>query len=419
MMRAHVRSTMLLVVGACALAGCVEERTLRGPAVIGDMRAAGDPHAAPGAPRTNSDAPAPAIASRSYSLGEVPFDNLTLPLLSADGRLIATHVGRTPRDSAILARHGALPPDDTAIQVFQLSTSARKPQSLGMVPAAAILGRSVDEEGFLIESVQLDSSRWIGKALWRARDVEWLVTDDRVNAFGVLGPGGAIAWCRRGINERVFHVALAIDDREWTTPVPDLSILPADRRPAATWLYPVFDGSPHDLAALRLHGRELDLVRLRAEPEGDRLVETAVLRLSDDADDLLASYVFSSIASAPVGVDSTWDMPGVLFFHPTLRTICLWKRGESDPTPIGAGTIAATPGAFEQVVATTGQELIAADLNAIAEARTLLRGSQVPRRTLRAGREIISAIVAGRGRLQMSMLQQAASTAGPVAPQTD
>jgi hypothetical protein len=429
-MRGTMRSSLVIALSALLLGGCVEERTLRpnqplygGHAASTEGGLTTDPSAA--------NRPTPA-SGRSMSLGVIPFDDFALPLVSPDGHLAATHTGRTPPLKSVLARDGAVPPDDTAIEIYQLSVASRKPASLGLVPAAALMGRSVDDQGFLVESIQSDGSRWIGKAMWLERKVRWLVTDENVNAFGVLGPDGALAWSRRTTRNREFDLVLALGDREWTTEnvkgraadiaagartPPNASLWNTD---GASWLFPVFDGSSSDLLALRLKSGTLDLVRLHADEASDQLVEGASVRLADEADDFVAYQTFASIAQAPIPAEGqTADSPGVLFFNPRQRCINIWPPGEAAPRPLLAGSIAAVPASIDQIVVTTGEDLYTVRADAAAEPRSLLHGNHVPRRSSRGGREIISAIPAGRGRIEMSVLQWSSTTSAvPVAGST-
>jgi hypothetical protein len=146
-------------------------------------------------------------------LGVVPFDSLTLPLVSPDGRWLATQVGDPPGWATVLAGSTAEVPR-TTVRVFDLSVSPPKRVEFGGGGAASeaglMLGRDADERGVLVESQRADGSRWIGRLLWDSGAVEWLVRDTRVNAHGVFGPAGELVFTRREVDgTRASLVVLA------------------------------------------------------------------------------------------------------------------------------------------------------------------------------------------------------------------
>jgi hypothetical protein len=146
-------------------------------------------------------------------LGVVPFDSLTLPLISPDGRWLATQVGDAPGWATVLAGPTAEVPR-TTVRVFDLSVSPPKRAEFAGGGAASeaglMLGRDADERGVLVESQRGDGSRWIGRLLWDSGAVEWLVRDTRVNAHAVFGPAGELVFTRREVDgSRASLVVLA------------------------------------------------------------------------------------------------------------------------------------------------------------------------------------------------------------------
>ncbi|MFN0011147.1 MAG: hypothetical protein ACKVS8_05820 [Phycisphaerales bacterium] len=100
-------------------------------------------------------------------VGQIPYDGLTLPLVSPDGLRLASQVGETPSAGLLLARQ----PDPTwrggQVAVFDLT--GPRPVALlpsQPLPSGLLLGRSADETGFLVEVPGLDGACSIGRVRW-------------------------------------------------------------------------------------------------------------------------------------------------------------------------------------------------------------------------------------------------------------
>ena len=151
-------------------------------------------------------------------LGSVPFDGLTLPLTSPNGRFIAAQNGPTPGWPAVLAEpspEGSAVPVQLRISAFELPgeqagslSEIEWPHSL---PGGLLLGRSCTDSGFLVESPRPDGSRWIGVVDWLSGELTWLVGPSdpgAVTCFATFGPSGELAFCRAASPGRPFDLVL-------------------------------------------------------------------------------------------------------------------------------------------------------------------------------------------------------------------
>lgn len=132
-------------------------------------------------------------------MGSIPFDGQTLPLVSPNGRYLATQVGPAPAWETIAALVGASP-SRTRVEVYDLNDEPPKPVANRTEPGL-LLGRDATDEGVLVESQRPDGSRWIGFLLWESSEVRWLVRGPEVNAHAVLGDAGELAFTRRDVDQ--------------------------------------------------------------------------------------------------------------------------------------------------------------------------------------------------------------------------
>ncbi|MBX3385064.1 MAG: hypothetical protein KF768_00675 [Phycisphaeraceae bacterium] len=181
----------------------------------------------PGATQTRSTRGGIAL----LPLGRVRYDGVTLPLTSPDGRWLVAQEGDAPDWSTILAvpfspdspPEAEPSPARTApavlrLRIYRVFDDRIEPQPiLHHVPPGAILGRSCNDVGFLVERPMEDGSRWIGMIRWAdgpAQQVSWLVADEHLNAHATLGPttttaGSAdpqLAWSRQRLGSDRFEL---------------------------------------------------------------------------------------------------------------------------------------------------------------------------------------------------------------------
>ncbi len=349
------------------------------------------------------------VTIESVPLGRVPWDGASLPVVSPDAKMIATVKGRAPSRAVLTASPGQRPPDECAIELFQLSAFSDKGHSIGMVPVAAVLGRSSNADGFLIENIQPDGSRWIGQYPWTGGKVAWLVTDERVNAFAAMGPDGAIAWSSRRIDRREFDLIVSTADGEWTSapesddldepyvpPLLGVPVIVGERPGRASWMFPTFGLSNRDLMCFRLQDGRLDAVWL--ELGDDRMRIRATLPLASQANEFLAWQCAATVEASPVSVDGQF-----MFIHPEKRCLVLWNPRDGQVTELGPNVILAAPVGDGGYVINDGKTL--AYREPLGSRRKLATGLLMPRRVLSDGREIVVANPRGSDQIEFNVVQ--------------
>ncbi|MEO1059373.1 MAG: hypothetical protein AAFY28_20905, partial [Actinomycetota bacterium] len=109
----------MLVLLSCA--GCVTERIERKPGA--------EPRRVSDGPIVDEPIASPAFAARVVNSrvlaevgvrGTVPFDGQVLPLISPDGRYVATQTGEAPTWPTLLAERGQVPPTRTFFEQYRM-----------------------------------------------------------------------------------------------------------------------------------------------------------------------------------------------------------------------------------------------------------------------------------------------------------
>ncbi len=310
------------------------------------------------------------VQAAILALGSVPYDNLSLPIVSPDGEFVATQTGVMPTWPTVLAEPGAAVPQATRIQIYSLDRQLGHAALHATIDEPLLLGRACDAGGFLVESIRPDGARWIGYASWSSGAIDWLIADDRVNAFACLGSDGRLAWSRRAGDADHFDLVVRRGDQEWTIGAQ-----------GGDWLCPVWSGKGDGLFALRLEQEMLRATHMIAtDPtaihQSLKHVTLAMQADVHDAYQTLASSVFVA-DSAPPGREA------LVFFHPAQMGMAVWwpvSRGASVPVslaPYSTAALAVEPG-FALVA--TEEALIIQNLADLRDRRDLLAGTMVPRR---------------------------------------
>ena len=267
---------------------------------------------------------------RWNSVGNVEYDDFTIPLLSPDAEWMVSRSGAAPGWEEILAEPGSgpIPPATFTIHRIGESPGLRMHQE---IRGPWLLGRGADRKGFLIEEPLEGGARRIGRVDWDSGEVTWLVDDGDVAAFATLGPDGDLAYSRRGIGDPAFELVLRLGDGSGTWVVPS--------RWERSWVDPI----------LAPDGRTLfTLCR------GDGTVELAWTRITDE------SRFRDGIRTHPISVRSTprrvhamlapqagaASPPGsharIVFLHPDLGRLVEWSPETDLARPFPEGTINAT-----------------------------------------------------------------------------
>jgi len=312
-------------------------------------------------------------------LGAVPFDNMTLPLISPDGRFVATQAGVPPTWSTMMASEGAEMPLATRVEIYQLDRrdninpdDRQQPALIAKVNDVALIGRSCDRQGFLIESPREDGSRWIGKASWDSGKVEWLVQGEDVNAFAALGPDGRLAWSRRARSDKHFSLAIRHGADEFT--------IPADEE---DWLTPTWSGRDDGLFVINLATNgTLEARHVSASDAAAFAQSMRHFTIINDA------TMFTALQTLPGQIDlvdgRTPERDQLVLFHAGLNRVAIW-RPLAPPTKkairMNSQSVAALVDEEDFALVCTGDNLLRQSLSHANERIDLVAGMQIPRMT--------------------------------------
>lgn len=339
----------------------------------------------PGPGSANDALNTPAGVSRTVQvvagvlpLGSVPYDNMTLPLVSPDGRWLATQTAAPPTWGTALAEQGAHVPSATHVKVYQLDLREgidpkdRKAPVLKFgLTESVLLGRSCDSEGFLIESPREDGSRWIGKASWKDGTIAWLVQGSDVNAFAALGTRNRLAWSRRTQTADKFDLVVRDGAQEWSV-----------SGAGESWIMPQWSNQDDGLFVLTLADGSLDanfgLASTQAEFEQSR----QHLALATESTVYTA---YQSMSGQTGAVDGTTTVPDQLvFFHPAARRAALWRPLADSSRRFAylySKSIAGLVDEEEFAFTATNDGLLRQSLARPSEYLQLVAGTQIPRAT--------------------------------------
>lgn len=208
-----------------ALAGCITERTgykPRGvPVAPGDSPSSLDLSSA-----LQPASAATALGRARFAvvpLGAVRYDGLTLPILSPDGRFLASQVTDPPTWPCLLGLPGDGRADLARVQLLRLTADAVVPiDTPAELPRGVLLGRSASAQGVLVEVPQPDGSRFIGRLEWTTGQVAWLIREPGiVAAHAIELRDGSLIYCRRAVADAAFVLTLRPPGRpEVTVPTP-------------------------------------------------------------------------------------------------------------------------------------------------------------------------------------------------------
>ncbi len=312
-------------------------------------------------------------------LGAVPYDGFMLPLVSPDGRHIATQVDAPPAWATVLAEHDAVPPYATRIAVYRLDVRSSvepadrvQPELVASIDGIALLGRSADREGFLIESPRESGARWIGKVAWTSGDITWLVQDEMVNAFAALAPDGRLAWSRRAIDASGFDLIVRdTSGEQWTIP-----------HGGGDWLMPTWSSVGNGLYAL--HRQNGQLRMCYGPAQGERAFRSALRDFALIAEsDRYAAYqalISQGSLDGALGV----AQPHLFILHPGLGRMVMWRPfapRESAATILNDRSLVALQHATDSVVVCLRDELLLQSLRDPDSSIVLSKGMWIPRRT--------------------------------------
>lgn len=318
-------------------------------------------------PRADSPPPAFGAASQTsvsaVGVCTVAYDGFTLPLISPNGRWLATQTGVPPTWPTLLATKDQTSPMASAIEVWALDEKSGR--RISVLRKGVILGRSADDSGFLVEEVLDDGSRRIGRVEWPASErsllsastpaagkkdpePEWIVDDGRVNAFACLSRDGrSIAWCSRDMRDDGFALSVRVGGRAFSPDGGSLDAAPTNwdlaPGPEQSWMMPVFGEDdregPPTLFAMLFHDGITDLV---AGTSGDAVAfeQSKVVRRLSVRMDERRTYQTLAPQGTSAAVGQGNDARLVLF-DPDLRRMAIWDPRNDTFRPLAGGTFAA------------------------------------------------------------------------------
>ena len=305
--------------------------------------------------------------------GSVPYDNLSLPLTSPCGRYLATQTGLPPTWETLLAAPYVEPPYGTDVVIYELDLESRDAVRIATIEVDAVLGRSVNQRGFLIESPREDGSRWIGFVDWVDGELMWLIDDDAVNAFAVLGEDGRLAWSRREPDRVTFE--LVIWDGQYE------HVISSDE--STDWVMPTWSPSGSGLFVFTLSetGR-MDLVYGLGSDERAFRQSRQRLQLVREGNIFGAYQAVNGQVSSPDLTTVSSDH--LVFFHPGAGRVCVWTplaaRGEA-LTMLMRGSMFAILESADRAAVTTEDGLYRQNLNDLDDRAEMVRGTLLPRLT--------------------------------------
>jgi hypothetical protein len=333
------------VTAAVVLAACVTERRPSPPPPGGN---AASPAGGQGFPVARPATGAVTVARVRVGvrpLGTVPYDGLTLPLVSPDGTLLAVQHGTAPGWAAVLALDDAITPLGASISVYDIrEVSMRRVSMAEELPPGVMLGRAADAEGYLVEWPRPEGGRWIGKVAWASGRTEWLVQGSDINAHGVLTTHGELVFTRRSPGGDPPELILrARSGRE----------LARRAGGGAGYMLPIAVQDPTTLYALvsSRQGLELETISLTREPEitGEARwgATLALLNLADNGEPSMAWQV-AAPAQSTAGL---WRSPApgayaapepLAVFHPRLERMAALDKASGLFSPLAERSIAAS-----------------------------------------------------------------------------
>lgn len=279
-------------------------------------------------------------------LCSVPYDGFTLPVVSPDGRYLATQTGVPPEWQTLLGGMGARRPTASGIEVWDLTT--RDGKRAAQLNRGLILSGSADAAGVLVEEQLTDGSRRIGRVRWPGQSEEnadgsktmldevtpeWLVDDGRVNAFASLGPDGSLVWCVRDLEQPLFRLAIRRQGTAFEIEAMD----------EWSWMLPAFAEGGRSVFALRTRDGVTEMAYADASSEDAFLQSMVTKSLSYRCDARRAWQALAPLGSS--GAVGPGDDGRLLLFHPDLRRMAVWNPADDSLKPLDEDSFAASIGA--------------------------------------------------------------------------
>ncbi|GAB4543802.1 MAG: hypothetical protein Tsb0013_00320 [Phycisphaerales bacterium] len=316
--------TIALLAALLPLTGCVTEERgpssstgERRPATLPEGYTLSGPIARPALTATRVNASVRAVIE---PLGQVPYDGLVLPLVSPDGRLLATQTGSPPTWGTTLATPDAGPALRTRIEVYDISAAPPRRVALPTpIEAGVLLGRAANDRGFLVEEPRPDGSRRVGLCAWQTGIIDWLADEPGVIFTGAtVTDDDELIATRRTVGEP--------DGALWSS---RLGVLARDE--GAVYAFPMLTGEPGACAAIELardRGATLTWWTYRS---GQPILRTRRRLTGDDA--MITAYQ-STDPLRGIAPRADTPTPGVLVFSPGAGRVVMFDHERADLVPL-------------------------------------------------------------------------------------
>lgn len=274
-----------------------------------------------------------------WSVGVLPWDRFTLPIISPDGTHAAVQLGPSV-PSTVLAGTDRVNLSHTVIELHHLDpVRGKRNPPIVVDQKGLILGRNSNNVALLVEAPRGNSGRWIGRIDWATGQLRWLVSDDATNAFPTLNGRGDLAWSRRSQDATRFQLVVKtgrkeriIDDGE------------------SDWLLPTF-AKVDNLHVYRLKGGALSLVHLDLNARDPLLTSTSLLLMETGATREQTWQIATTNPTNPYGK--------LAFYHPIHHRMTVRQPGESLETVyLVRGSVAAAPVADGSWIVATSDKVI-------------------------------------------------------------
>lgn len=292
------------------------------------------------------------VAAAIRPLGEVPYDGLTLPLVTPDGRWIVTQVGSLPPWESVLAESEAVPVPSSAIVAFEVIDGALRTAPWAVPSAEApsptvglLLGRSTGDGWALVERPNDDGSRWLGRLDLATGAVEWLVQGEAVNAQALLLRDGTLIYTRRAVGEPasqlIIQPAMPNDAPAPSEPAP--AALPRTiQRDGWRFCQPVMTPDQSIVAVLAISAQEAELLAYSTTQLDAAGLPLLVGRQS--LGQMSAAAAYQSVApveTCPPAIDSELKST-ILMVNADRRRLAMWDPIRATMNLLPANVMAAT-----------------------------------------------------------------------------
>lgn len=389
-LRAKPSTVLLCAAATLTLAtGCVESKPRRGITYAdpGSFANANARNSNGGKPDLSSlttylpqglSSSSSAVSAAIGPIGSIEYDRNLLPLISPAGEYLAVQ-GRHPGSveetwQTILADPAGDAPSPFDIIIYRIEKVDGGPGQRVVehrrLDGIGLIGRSADQDTFLVESPQPDGSRRIGRVQWKTGEVNWLVKTG-INAFAAQSASGRLAWCERVDGDKP-HFNLYVQGRN------EVYIAGDDD---GSWLFPVWCQNEQMLFAFHLLPTgALDLVLFDTQSAQAMRYPLQTERLTEAGTIGMVSQALAGIPD-PAAPDGS---PRMLFYHTEQGRIFEYdarfpegRRVRGFPAP----SVAAAWHNGEGVIYSSLSKLYYQFLREGSEPVELLTGARMPRKT--------------------------------------